>query len=239
MGTKDRELRDIPSRRSQRAAVREGSSLIIGGDPKLTGILVQLTVFDRAREYQTTRRGPRVRRDVPMRLVQFLADRGLSINTDENSATVEAASAQLDLSPGRIVELMHQVTKLTRWRILPQQVRCPLTHREIVALLARLRRRQFPAEGHDLGAARRKSVRFGQPRLSYTGHRSHATARNAIIRLAQPRGCAISLTSIDIVILLNVAGDSPEAHGSALPGARIKLKRARRYFRRQNRRSAN
>jgi hypothetical protein len=231
MGTKDRTLRDMPSRGSQRTAVRENRIWTVGKDETLIGILTQLKVLQLAATYEPARRGRPVRRDVPIRLVKYLDEYCLSISTNGASPTVNAASAAINLSPGRVVELMHQVTQLAHWLVLPQQVQCVFTFRERIALIKRLRIRLSPAqERHHRNAAARRQVRLGQSRLRPRERQYRAGARRTLVSVGQARGRRVCLTALDIGILLCVSRSPPGAGASALAGARLKLRRARNFL---------
>ena len=230
MGTKDRSLRNIPSQSSQREAIRKNTICTIGNDEMLTFILTQLKVIELAERYEPKHRGPPVRRDVPIRLVEFLDEHGYSISTHESSPTVDKAATALGLSHGRVVELMHQVKRFASGHVDPQRVHCWLTHRETVALLRRLNIRLSPAqERHHRMMADRRLVRLGQPRLSPRERQYRAWARRTLASHGQARGRAAYLTALEIVVLLRVAA-APGVDGSALPGARLKLRRARNFL---------
>jgi hypothetical protein len=194
----------------------------------LVGILTQLKILEQAEAHEPKRRGPPIKRDVPIRLVEFLDEHGYSISTQVSSPTVGAAANALNLSPGRVVELMHQVKKLASWCDLPTRVRCRLTFQERVTLVKRLviRLSSFQVRHHGM-AARHPLVRLGRPPLPPEVRQYRARARRTLVGHGQPRGRERRLTALEIVILLSVTGQSLFADGSALPGARRKLRRAR------------
>jgi hypothetical protein len=231
MGTKDRTIRRVPSRSSQRAAVRQNRIRTVGKNEMLVGILTRLKILELAEAYEPKRRGPPIRRDVPIRLVQFLEEHSYSISTQERSSTVDEAAKALNLSHGRVVELMHQVKKLASGRVDPQRVSCRLTHRETVSLLQRLNIRLSPAQArHHRIAASRPLVRLGRRRLPPNERQYRAWARRALVAHGQARGRESYLTALEIVVLLAVTGQPPFADGSALPGARLKLRRAHNFL---------
>jgi hypothetical protein len=237
MGTKDRTLRRMPSRSSQRAAIRHNTIGTVGNSERLVGILTQLKILELADKYEPTRRGPPLRRDVPIRLVEFLDEHGYSISTNPTSPTVDQAAEALNLSLDRVVELMHQVKKFASGRVDPQQVRCRLTHRETVSLLQRINVRLSSAQQcHPRKAANRPLVRLGRHRLAPRERQYLAGARSTLIGYGLARGRSACLTALEIVVLLWVAGRLPWADGSAFPGACLKLRRARNFLRRFYRR---
>jgi hypothetical protein len=240
MGTKDRTLRRMPSRGSQTAAIRQNKILTVSKDGMLGGILTQLQMLVLADANEPEYRGHPVSRHSPIRLVKFLDEYGYSISTNESSPTVDAAANALSLSPGRVVELMHQVKKLASGRDLPTHIRCRLTHRETVGLVKQLGIRLSSSQArHHRIAASRPLVRMGRPRLSPDERQYRARTRRTLVGHGQPRGLERYLTALEIVILLSVTGQSPFGDGSALPGARLKLRRARNFLGRFYRRSGS
>jgi hypothetical protein len=231
MGTKDRSLRRMPLRSSQRAAIRQNRIFTVGKNEMLIVILTQLKMLELAEEYEPKRRGPPIKRNVPIRLVKFLEEHGYHISTNESSQIVTEAAEALCLSPGRIVELMHQVKKLASGRVDPQQVRCRLTYRQTTTLIKRLSIRLSLAQArHHRIAEGRPLVRLGRPRLSPRERQDRAWTRRTLVGHGQARGHAPCLTALEIVVLLRVAGPPPDADGLALPGARLKLRRARNFL---------
>jgi hypothetical protein len=197
----------------------------------LVGILTQLKMLEQAGAHEPKRRGPPIRRDVPIRLVEFLDEHGYSISTQESSPTVDAAANALDLSPGRVVELMHQVKKLASGRVLPTRVCCRLTSRERVTLVKGLVIHLSSSQvRHHRIAAGRPLARLGRPRLTPGERQYRARARRTLVSHGQARGSEKTLTACEIVVLLGVIGLSTFTDGSALPGARLKLRRARNFL---------
>jgi hypothetical protein len=212
----------------------------VGNNETLVHILTQLKVLEQAETYEPKHRGPPIRRDVPIRLVVFLEQHGYSISTQEHSPTVDKAAKALNLSHGRVVELMHQVKKLASGRVDPQQVPCRFTHRETVSLLKRLgiHLSLTQARYHRI-AARQPLVRLGRGRLSPRERQYRAWAWRALVARGQARGRERYLTALEIVVLLGMTGQPHFADGSALPGARLKLRRARNFLGRFYRRSGS
>jgi hypothetical protein len=231
MGTKDRTLRRMPSRSSQTAAIRHNRISAVSKNGELGGIITKLKMIELADTYEPTHRSPPMRRDVPIKLVEFLDKHGYSISTQESSPTVDKAATELGLSHGRVVELMHQVKKLAAGRVDPQQVRCRLTHRETVSLVKVLYIRLSSSQArHHRIASQRPLVRLGQLRLPPRERQYRAWARRTLVVHGCARGRGRCLTALEIVVLLRVTGQSPLPDGSALPGARLKLRRARNFL---------
>ena len=131
MGTKDRTLRRMPSAESERAALQIAGWII--GSPAKDGLLahamLRLVQIVKADALEPGTRGPKLKRDVLLRLAAFLDTHDRQINTDPASKTVAFVVETFDpdrppgapvpagekprrLETNRVVELMHQLRDL-------------------------------------------------------------------------------------------------------------------------------
>lgn len=133
MGTKDRTPRNVPSWRSQQAAVRTPRAIIgddrpvpgrarllVGGvasNEALARTRLKLALYALADSYEQQRsgpkrRGPKVSRQTLDKLAHRLDRDGLVPNIYPESRPIQVAVKVLKLTPATVQDLMHQLKKL-------------------------------------------------------------------------------------------------------------------------------